>query len=100
MTRSRWVDFRDLKERVSFLDVLRQYELLERMALAPGGFRGPCPIHKGKHPKQFVVSIEKRAYYCFGRCQSGGNVIDFVAAMEDISIHEAALLLVEWFCFK
>lgn len=97
MTASRWVAFRLVKDSVSFEAVLDRYGLLKSFQRTPGGFRGPCPLHKGTHPKQFVVSSSKRAFYCFGRCQSGGNVLDFVAKMEAVSIREAALLLAEWF---
>lgn len=97
MTKERWVDFRELKEKVSFEVVLDRYEILERMKRVPGGLRGPCPIHQGNHPKQFAVSTSKRAYYCFGRCRSGGTVLDFVARMEGVSLRAAALLLANWF---
>lgn len=97
MTASRWVDFGELKDKVSFEAILGRYELLEGMKRLPGGLRGPCPIHKGSHPKQFAVSTAKRAYYCFGRCRSGGTVLDFVARMEGVSLREAALLVADWF---
>lgn len=97
MTASRWVDFRVVKDSVSFEAVLDHYDLLGSFQRTRDGFRGPCPIHKGTHPKQFVISSSKHVYYCFGRCQSGGNVLDFVAHMEAVSIREAALLLAEWF---
>lgn len=96
MTASRWVDFGALKEKVSFETVLAHYNVLDRLKRVPGGFRGPCPIHRGTHPKQFAVSTAKRVYYCFGRCRSGGTVLDFVARMEGISLREAALLIAEW----
>lgn len=97
MTASRWVDFGELKDKVSFEAVLGRYELLEGMKQVSGGLRGPCPIHKGSHPKQFAVSTAKRVYYCFGRCRSGGTVLDFVARMEGVSLREAALLVADWF---
>jgi hypothetical protein len=30
-------------------------------------------------------------------CEAGGNILDFVAAMEEVDIRPAALLLVDWF---
>lgn len=96
MTASRWVDFAALKEKVAFEVVLAHYNVLDRVKRVPGGFRGPCPIHRGTHPKQFAVSTAKRVYYCFGRCRSGGTVLDFVARMEGIALREAALLVAEW----
>jgi hypothetical protein len=47
-------------------------------------------------PRQFRVSLGKNAYHCFF-CNAGGNILDFVAAMEGTDIRPAALLLVDWF---
>lgn len=43
---------------------------------------GLCPFHKEKSPS-FSVSRDKQLYYCFG-CQAGGNVFDFVMALEGL----------------
>jgi DNA primase len=40
--------------------------------------------------------LGKNVFHCFS-CQAGGNVLDFVAAMERCSIREAALRLQRWF---
>jgi len=63
---------------------------------------GRCPIHGGDNPRAFQVSLSKNAWNCFTGCGRGGNVIDFVAAMEgfpsDVSgFRHAALMLQEWF---
>jgi DNA primase len=42
------------------------------------------------------VDLAKNLFHCFA-CQAGGNVLDFVAAMEGCSIREAALKLQAWF---
>jgi DNA primase len=42
------------------------------------------------------VSPEKNVWYCFG-CKQGGNVLDFVAKKEGMSLRNAALALDEWF---
>ncbi len=34
---------------------------------------------------------------CTGKCDAGGNVLDFVARKEDIDTYGAAKLLTEWF---
>ncbi len=38
----------------------------------------------------------KSAWYCFG-CKAGGNILDFVAKKEEVSIRTAALKLDSWF---
>jgi DNA primase len=58
---------------------------------------GPCPIHGGGNPTQFRVDTEKNLWNCFSECKHGGNVLDFIAKKEDISIHEAAIKACEWF---
>src|SRR5205814_1167247 len=58
---------------------------------------GPCPIHKGTNPTQFRVSTSKNLWNCFSECKNGGNVLDFIAQMEDVSVHAAALKAIEWF---
>lgn len=63
--------------------------------------RGPCPIHKRSghgRTKNFTVNIRKNAFKCFSLdCGARGNVLDFVAAMEQCSVRDAALKLQEWF---
>lgn len=61
------------------------------------GYTGRCPIHQGTNPDQFKVSVSKNCWNCFGDCQGGGNVLDFVAKMESITAHEAAHRLNDWF---
>jgi DNA primase len=43
------------------------------------------------------VSISKNIWNCFSECKHGGNVLDFIARMENASIHAAALKAIEWF---
>jgi DNA primase len=42
------------------------------------------------------VSISKNIWNCFSKCK-GGNVIEFIAKMEDTTIHAAAVKAIEWF---
>ena len=93
---SRWVNYRELKEAVSIEQVLDHYGLLSSMTRRGDNLEGACPIHGGHSPRQFRVSLGKNAYHCFS-CDAGGNILDFVSAMEDIEIRPAALLLVDWF---
>jgi DNA primase len=69
--------------------------------------RGACPLPthpKGGNENSFGVETAKNAWSCQSRgCvvsrlgRKGGNVLDFVAIMEDCSIRDAALKLQEWF---
>jgi len=92
-----WVDFKTIKKRVRMENVLIHYGLIGELKQAGNNLVGCCPIHQGNNPRQFSVNLERNIFNCFGNCKSGGNVLDFVAKMEDISIREAALLLQDWF---
>jgi len=43
------------------------------------------------------VSVSKNIWNCFSECKHGGNVLDFITKMENVSVHAAALKAIEWF---
>lgn len=92
-----FMDFRALKAAVTMEQVLDHYGLTERMKRSGDSLSGPCPIHNGSNPTQFRVSTTKNVWNCFGDCQGGGNVLDFVCRMENLRVREAAQRLAEWF---
>lgn len=92
-----FVDFKQVKSRVSVLQVLERYDLLRTLKRAADRLSGPCPLHRGSNPTQFRVSVSRNCFNCFGTCGRGGNVIDFVSLREGIPFRDAALLLQEWF---
>src|SRR5215471_13403422 len=91
-----WVNFAEIKCRVGLESVLRGYGV---DWLRPGGIgqlRGRCPIHGGDGKDAFHVNYHRNVFHCFA-CGAGGNVIDFVAAMEKCTIRQAGLRLqVRW----
>ncbi len=82
--------FSYIKERVSILDVVSEY-----VSLKPAGsyWKGLSPFRQEKTPS-FTVSPARGIYYCFSTAH-GGDVIDFVAKMENCSPIEAAQMLAE-----
>ncbi|MDO4813524.1 MAG: DNA primase [Gemella sp.] len=52
---------------------------------------GLCPFHNEKTPS-FSVSPEKKIAHCFG-CGGGGNAINFLAQVENISFRQALMKL-------
>lgn len=94
---SRFVDFKAVKAAVSMLQVLERYGLAESFKRSGNSLSGPCPLHNGENRTQFRVSLDKNCWNCFGTCKGGGNVLDFVARKENVSLREAALLLCDWF---
>ena len=101
-----WVDFKAIKQSVSVELALAYYGVMLRSIHSPY-LRGRCPLptHTSKSSTQsFFVNTEKNAWVCHSdSCvasrggRSGGNVLDFVAAMERCSVHDAALKLQNWF---
>ena len=98
MPGSTWADFKKVKASVTIEAVLQRYGLLESFDRKGDRLSGPCPIHKGSNKKQFSVSVSKGAFKCFsGHCGKQGNVIDFVAAVENVPFRDAAVMLQGWF---
>ena len=90
-----WVDFKTIKRQVNMRMVLDHYGI-DWLRTKGDELRGRCPIHKGDGQSTFHVNLAKNAFQCFS-CKARGNVLDFVAAMEQCSIREAAMKLQEWF---
>jgi DNA primase len=97
MPKSTFVDFRAVKAALTMEQVLEHYGLMDQFKRGTDSLYGPCPIHKGSNPTQFRVSLSKNLWNCFSECKHGGNVLDFIAKMENVSIHAAALKAIEWF---
>ena len=97
MPKSAFVDFKAVKAAITMEQVLEHYGILDQFKRGTDSLNGPCPIHKGSNPTQFRVSISKNIWNCFSECAHGGNVLDFIVGMENVSIHAAALKAIEWF---
>lgn len=97
---SKFVDFRAVKAAVSMEQILQRYGVLETLRGSGDSRRGKCPIHQGTNPDQFSVNLAKGVWNCFSDCKCGGNQLEFVAKMENVDVHEAALLVCEWFQIK
>lgn len=97
MPKSKFVDFKAVKAAITMEQVLEHYGILDKFKRGTDSLNGPCPIHKGSNPTQFRVSTTKNVWNCFSECKHGGNVLDFIAEMEDVSILAAANKAIEWF---
>ncbi len=97
MPKQMFVDFKAIKAAVTMERVLEHYALRDQFKRSGESLSGPCPIHKGSNPTQFRISVSKNIWHCFSECKHGGNVLDFISEMENVSIHAAALKAIEWF---
>jgi DNA primase len=77
-------DIEEVRARTNMVDVVGEYVQLK--SAGSGEFKGRCPFHDEKSPS-FTVSATKGFYHCFG-CKVGGNLFDFVAAIESIGFPE------------
>ena len=77
------IDFDAIKAAVSMEEVLSDYSITPRRGWAV------CPLHADRHPS---LKVYPNGYYCFA-CGSGGDVITFVARMEDVGNAQAAALI-------
>ena len=97
-SKSEWVDFKEIKEKVSMEDILRHCGLLKGLRRKENELVGFCPIHDEKRQNKgcFCANTTKNMWHCFS-CGAGGNVLDFVSSMKGVDIRQAGLLIQKWF---
>ncbi|MFI5731037.1 DNA primase [Kribbella sp. NPDC051587] len=74
-----------VRERARIDEIVGSYVTLKNAG--GGSLKGLCPFHDEKSPS-FNVTPARGFFYCFG-CQEGGDVIDFIQKIDQISFHEA-----------
>ncbi|HEY4569219.1 MAG TPA: DNA primase [Kribbella sp.] len=74
-----------VRERARIDDIVGSYVTLKNAG--GGSLKGLCPFHDEKSPS-FNVTPARGFFYCFG-CQEGGDVIDFIQKIDQISFSEA-----------
>ncbi len=80
----------EILERIAPADIIGNY-----LALKPSGrsLKGLCPFHSEKTPS-FNLNPENGLWHCFG-CGAGGNLVQFLMKIENLSFQEARNLLAE-----
>jgi hypothetical protein len=105
MPPSNWIDFRAIRQTVTMESLLEHYRVPVRRT-DPRTLRGKCPLpgHTSKDAYSFIVDTAKNVWACHSdSCvaardgRRGGNTLDFVTAMENCSLREAALKITSWF---
>jgi putative DNA primase/helicase len=89
------IDFEALAREHQISAVVGRRVRLEKAG--KGEFKGLCPFHNEKSPS-FTVSDAKEFYHCYG-CGEHGDVVDFIARIDGVSIGQAARTLTgadEW----
>jgi DNA primase len=79
-------DIAAVRERARIDEIIGSYVNLR--PAGGGSLKGLCPFHDEKTPS-FQVTPSRGFYYCFGACAEGGDVIDFLQKIENLSFIEA-----------
>ena len=79
-----------LKENVNLVDLVSDYLELKKSG---SRYKGLCPFHSENTPS-FFVNPDNNFYHCFG-CGAGGDVINFVMEIENLTFVEAVKMLAE-----
>jgi len=77
-----WIDFKELRSRLTFIDVLEHYKV--KVTVKGDRATGFCPLptHQGRrNSPSFSVELVRGIWQCFG-CHAKGNVLDFASRME------------------
>jgi hypothetical protein len=96
MSKMGFINPTSIKLLVSIEQVLEHYDLLQGLNRRGNILWGKCPIHNGHNETQFRVNLKKNSWNCF-TCDKGGNIIDFVAAKENVRVCVATSLIQKWF---
>ena len=103
-----WVSFDEIKKVVTLQMAIEHYGIQLRRVNATT-LRGKCPLpsHGSEKSKESFTATLNKGIGGAWACQSqsciksrgrvGGNVLDFVAAMERCSVRDAAIKLQTWF---
>ena len=79
------IDLERFKGRLNIHNIVSNYTELEESG--ENRYRGLCPFHRETQPS-FTVYNDTNSFYCFG-CGRGGDVINFVMEIEDITFKDA-----------
>jgi len=84
------VEFALIRERADFATILARYDI------APPNLQGQisvlCPFHDDRQPS-LSINLDRKLFHCFA-CQAKGDIFDFVARIEDVSLTDAARIVV------
>jgi len=84
-----WLNPKTLRAQVPILQVLQARGIAGQLRRQGHRLVGVCPIHGGDNPAAFVVEPRRGWWFCFTRCQTGGDVIDLIQRLDRCSFRQA-----------
>lgn len=84
-------DLELIKSKIDIVTYLSDYIQLKK---AGRNFKALCPFHSEKTPS-FVVSPDRQTWHCFGACNMGGDVFEFLVKWENVEFVEALKILAQ-----
>lgn len=77
--------------RIRAIPIERVCELLQLDLKKKGvAYRGKCPLCDHPSPRAFVVTpLPTNRFWCFGRCQSGGDGLELFARVRQLTVYQA-----------
>lgn len=84
-----WMDFALIRERADFATILARYDIVP--ARLQGQISLLCPFHDDRQPS-LSVNLDRKLFHCFA-CQAKGDILDFVARIEQLSLPDAARIV-------
>jgi DNA primase len=87
-----WVDFALIRERANFATILARYDIAP--SILQGQITVLCPFHDDRQPS-LSIHLDRKLFHCFA-CQAKGDILDFVARFEDVSLSDAARIIARY----
>ena len=85
-------DIEKIKEALSIVDVINKY--VSGLNKSGRLWKANCPFHEEKTPS-FIVDEAKQRWHCFGACNVGGDVIEFIKQHERCEFIDALKICAE-----